>query len=67
MANLQQPDGSFQNDEWGEIDTRFSYCALNCLGLLKRLDLIDVKKAVEFGEFQSDLLLFLVVLLLIAM
>ncbi len=45
---LQRPDGSFIGDEWGEVDTRFSYCALNCLALIHRLDAIDVEKAVEF-------------------
>ena len=28
VAALQRADGSFQGDEWGEVDTRFSYCAL---------------------------------------
>eukprot|EP00636_Phaeomonas_parva_P019201 CAMPEP_0118866870 /NCGR_PEP_ID=MMETSP1163-20130328/10653_1 /TAXON_ID=124430 /ORGANISM="Phaeomonas parva, Strain CCMP2877" /LENGTH=146 /DNA_ID=CAMNT_0006801229 /DNA_START=157 /DNA_END=593 /DNA_ORIENTATION=- len=37
VAGLQLPDGSFQGDKWGEVDTRFSYCALNCLALLGRL------------------------------
>ena len=36
IASLQQPDGSVAGDEWGEIDTRFTYCALNCLALLDR-------------------------------
>ncbi len=36
VATLQQPDGSVAGDEWGEIDTRFTYCALNCLALLDR-------------------------------
>ncbi len=36
VASLQQPDGSVAGDEWGEIDTRFTYCALNCLALLGR-------------------------------
>ncbi|CAG8626148.1 5443_t:CDS:2, partial [Scutellospora calospora] len=40
--------GAFTGDEWGEIDTRFSYIAISCLSLLKRLDAIDVKKAIEF-------------------
>jgi geranylgeranyl transferase type-2 subunit beta len=40
--------GAFTGDEWGEIDTRFSYCALSCLSLLKRLDAVNVSKAVEF-------------------
>lgn len=42
------PDGSFKGDEWGEIDTRFSYCALACLSLLNRLNAIDLDKAVAF-------------------
>jgi hypothetical protein len=36
VVSLQQPDGSVAGDEWGEIDTRFTYCALNCLALLDR-------------------------------
>ena len=28
IAQLQQPDGSFTGDEWGEVDTR---CVCNCL------------------------------------
>eukprot|EP00479_Gromia_sphaerica_P013428 TRINITY_DN7481_c0_g1_i2.p2 TRINITY_DN7481_c0_g1~~TRINITY_DN7481_c0_g1_i2.p2 ORF type:complete len:148 (+),score=31.52 TRINITY_DN7481_c0_g1_i2:115-558(+) len=48
VKSLQQEDGSFVGDEWGEKDTRFSYCALNCLALLGKLDKIDVKAAVEF-------------------
>lgn len=48
---LQMPDGAFIGDTWGEVDTRFSYCALNCLALLNDLgedkkEKID--KAVEF-------------------
>lgn len=48
VAKLQQPDGSFSGDEWGEVDTRFSYCALLCLSILGKMDAIDVPKAVEF-------------------
>ncbi len=48
VAALQQPDGSFFGDEWGEIDTRFSYCGLSCLALLGRLDLIDVPNAAQW-------------------
>ena len=50
VAGLQQEDGSFAGDEWGEIDTRFSYCALQCLKLLGKLEagLIDVDKACAF-------------------
>lgn len=48
ISSLQNEDGSFNGDKWGEVDTRFSYCAISALSLLKRLDLINVNKAVEF-------------------
>ncbi|KAF9812991.1 hypothetical protein SFRURICE_015611 [Spodoptera frugiperda] len=48
VASLQQPDGSFYGDIWGEQDTRFTFCAVMCLSLLHRLDAINVDKAVEF-------------------
>jgi geranylgeranyl transferase type-2 subunit beta len=50
VAGLQQPDGSFAGDEWGEIDTRFSYCALSALAILGRLEagLVDVEAATDF-------------------
>lgn len=50
VSGLQQPDGSFFGDEWGEVDTRFSYCALSSMAILGQLDSgkIDVKKAAEF-------------------
>jgi geranylgeranyl transferase type-2 subunit beta len=50
ISKLQQPDGSFFGDQWGEVDTRFSYCALSAMSLLGRLNSgeIDVEKAVEF-------------------
>ncbi|KAG5493379.1 hypothetical protein GH5_02125 [Leishmania sp. Ghana 2012 LV757] len=48
IASMQLPDGSFQGDEWGEVDTRFSYIALNCLRLLGRCDCIDMEAAVQY-------------------
>lgn len=48
VSSLQQPDGSFWGDEWGETDTRFSYCALSVLWLLDRLDAIDVQQAARY-------------------
>lgn len=50
IAGLQQPDGSFAGDRWGEIDTRFSYCAFSALSILGALDEghIDKLNAVEF-------------------
>jgi len=48
VAGLQQADGSFAGDKWGEIDTRFSYCALSILSILGKLDQIDLPKAIDF-------------------
>jgi len=48
VAKLQKEDGSFTGDTWGEVDTRFSYCAVSALSLLGRLELIDREKAIEF-------------------
>lgn len=48
IAALQQPDGSFWGDEWGETDTRFSYCALSALWLLDRLEAVDVPAAAAY-------------------
>lgn len=54
VASLQRADdGSFAGDEWGEIDTRFSYCAVSALSLLGRLregrsDAIDVDAAAAY-------------------
>lgn len=50
VAKLQQEDGSFVGDAWGEVDTRFSYCALNALQLLGHADKINMDKAVEFSQ-----------------
>jgi len=53
IGSLQLSDGSFMGDKWGEIDTRFSYCALSSLSLLGVLNdptgtIVDVNKAAEF-------------------
>ena len=50
VSSLQQIDGSFSGDKWGEIDTRFSYCALSILSIIGELDsgAIDKIKAVAF-------------------
>lgn len=34
VSGLQNSDGSFSGDKWGEVDTRFSFCAVACLSLL---------------------------------
>lgn len=50
VAGLQKTDGSFAGDQWGEIDTRFSYCALSILSILGALhhESVDLNKAVDF-------------------
>lgn len=45
---LQQEDGSFTGDQWGEVDTRFSFCAIACLALIDGLDAIDLDRATDF-------------------
>jgi geranylgeranyl transferase type-2 subunit beta len=50
VASLQQADGSFSGDAWGEVDTRFTYCALASLAILGRLDAVDVARAAAFVE-----------------
>lgn len=47
-ASLQQPDGSFAGDSWGEVDTRFVYAALHCCALLGQLAALKVPAAVEY-------------------
>ena len=34
VVSLQQEDGSFMGDQWGEVDNRFTFCAVACLALL---------------------------------
>lgn len=34
IKSLQQPNGGFFGDKWGELDSRFSFCAVACLSLL---------------------------------
>lgn len=48
IAALQNDDGSFNGDPWGEVDVRFSFCAIASLALLKRLDAIDLDRAVDY-------------------
>lgn len=48
ILSLQQPSGVFAGDSFGEIDTRFSYCAVNALSLLGRLSDLDVEKTVAY-------------------
>ena len=52
ILSLQQPSGVFAGDQFGEIDTRFLYCAVSALSLLGRLHELDKdgkrEKTVEY-------------------
>jgi len=48
VKSLQQEDGSFWGDKWGEVDNRFSFCALATLALLGRLDAVDTDATASF-------------------
>lgn len=48
IKSLQLPDGSFQGDKFGEVDTRFIYTALSSLSLLDELTPEIVNPAVDF-------------------
>lgn len=53
IASLQNVDGSFKGDVWGEVDTRFVYCALCALAILGKLNdkdtcIVNIEKAVSF-------------------
>lgn len=48
IKSLQQPDGSFAGDKWGEVDTRFSFCGLATMKLINKLHEIDLDKATDY-------------------
>lgn len=51
ISKSQKEDGSFVGDEWNEVDTRFSFCAVATLALIGRLwtnTPIDINKCVDF-------------------
>jgi geranylgeranyl transferase type-2 subunit beta len=49
VASLQDATtGAFVGDAWGEIDTRFTYCALSTLSLLGELRRVNVKLAAQY-------------------
>ncbi|KAH3664124.1 hypothetical protein OGAPHI_004838 [Ogataea philodendri] len=48
ITNLQLPDGSFQGDRFGEVDTRFVYTAIQSLSILESLTPEIVDPAVDF-------------------
>ncbi|KAF8627902.1 hypothetical protein AX15_004180 [Amanita polypyramis BW_CC] len=50
ILSLQQPSGVFAGDSFGEVDTRFLYCAVSALSLLGKLHLLDKVKTVTYIE-----------------
>jgi geranylgeranyl transferase type-2 subunit beta len=50
VLSLFNKDGSFKLDKYGESDTRFSYCAVSCLKLLKAEEELKsiIKKSTEY-------------------
>lgn len=48
IKSLQQPDGSFYGDKWGEVDVRFSFGAIATLSLLGRLNELNLESAINF-------------------
>ncbi len=48
ILSLQQDSGIFAGDQFGEIDTRFLYCAVNALSLLGHLHELDVERTVGY-------------------
>lgn len=54
VASLQQSDGSFAGDEWGEVDTRFSYCALSALSILGALPDDDTRTCADASSSSNE-------------
>jgi geranylgeranyl transferase type-2 subunit beta len=48
ILSLQSPSGSFSGDRFGETDTRFCYCAVSALSLLRSLDKLDIDKTAAY-------------------
>lgn len=48
IVSLQQSGGEVWGDEYGEVDTRFIYAAVQALSILGALDQFNVEKAIEF-------------------
>ena len=48
LRSLQRADGAFAGDTWGEVDSRFSYCALQAAALVGVLDVLDMPAAIRY-------------------
>lgn len=48
ILSRQLESGAFTGDEFGEVDTRFSYCAVASVALLGKLDALNVELTLSF-------------------
>lgn len=48
ILSLQRPSGVFAGDSFGEIDTRFLFCAVAALSLMGQLHQLNVEKTVSY-------------------
>ncbi|OCH90394.1 rab geranylgeranyltransferase [Obba rivulosa] len=48
ILSLQQPSGVFAGDSFGEIDTRFLFCAVLALSVLGHLHELDIEKTAGY-------------------
>lgn len=56
IEKLQNPDGSFCGDSWGEVDSRFAFCALAALRILNRLEWrSEVEQGVKTAAIDAEL------------
>ena len=50
LSQYRTENGSFTGDESGEVDTRFSFCALAALWLLGRLEQCIASKSIDIDR-----------------
>lgn len=53
VQSLQQSDGSFYGDKWGEVDLRFTFCAVATLALLVSLIGAKRRRMLKDEEFNG--------------
>lgn len=46
--NLYQPNGSFTNDKYGELDLRFNYCAVQSMCLIGKREQLDTDQITQY-------------------
>ena len=48
IKELYQENGSFFNDQFGELDLRFHYCAVHSMALLGKLDDLEIDQIARY-------------------